>query len=98
MCVLGGRGGTLGVTCGTPPDTSTTPTIYTTTTSSTSRKFFKNTYLMFYKLAKGTALAELKQHFLFLFLMKTETIINGSTYQLTKNASSLSQFISYNDI
>lgn len=68
MCVLGGRGGTLSVTCGTLPSWATTTTFYTTTTSSTLRKFFKNTYLMFYKLAKGTALAELKQHFLVSFL------------------------------
>lgn len=65
MSVLGGRGGTLSVTCGTLPSWATTPTFYTTTTSSTLRKFFKNTYLMFYKLAKGTALAELKKHFHF---------------------------------
>lgn len=68
MCVLGGRGGTLNVTCGTLPSWATTATFYTTTTSSILRKFFKNTYLMFYKLAKGIALAELQQHFFVSFL------------------------------
>lgn len=91
MCVLGGRGGTVNVTCGTLPSWTTTPTFYTTTTSSTLRKFFKNTYLMFYKLAKGTALAELKQHFFVSFLNEDG---KNNKWMLTKNASSLSQFIS----
>lgn len=34
-CVLGERGGNVRVTCGTPPDTATTPTVFTTTASST---------------------------------------------------------------
>lgn len=80
-CVLGGRGGNLSVTCGTPLDSVATQTILTTTTSSTLES--KSTlhsnirkYLRFFNLRYSEDYRIKKRVFGF--------FLNDSIYQLTK--------------